>query len=190
MDSNILLDISDFFDELDDAVNDFVDRIEIEPIRLYSDIFITGLRRIPTAFNLFEAHLKQIQTIRLNGEDGKINYVLASEPDGEVWFNCNMFADTTLKAAFKNVKEQFAKEETYHLMTVDYNEKNSSIRNSLNVIYNNKRAACKEALQMKKKYENVKVTFQIYKLNMEGFLEEADREPTDFEIATAAVTND
>lgn len=185
MDSNILLEISDFFDELDDAVNDFVDRIEIEPIRLYSDVFITGLKRIPTAFNLFEAHLKQIQTIRLNN-DGEISYMLASEPDGELWFNCNMFADTTLKAAFSKIKEQLAKGETYHFMSIDYNDKESSIRKNLNVMHYNKRAACKEALQFKKKYENVKVKFQTYKLDTEGFFEETEREPTDFEIATAA----
>jgi hypothetical protein len=186
MDSNLLLDISDFFDELDDAVNDFVDRIEIEPIRLYSDVFITGLKRIPTTFNSFEAHLKQIQTIRLDDGKGNVTYTLASEPDGELWFNCNMFADTTLKAAFKNIKETFALGETYHFMSIDYNDKDSSIKKNLNVIYHNKRAACKEALQLKKKYENVKVKFQIYKLNMEGLLEETDKEPTDFEIATAA----
>lgn len=185
MDMNLLVDIIDFLEGIDDSINDFADRIEIEPIRLSSDTYLTGFKRLPFAYNVLEAHVKEINTIKTN-IDGDIRYILA-EPSGEVWFNCNMFADSTLKHAFNEVKETFKKCDTFHLMTVDYMEKGSSIKKSINILYQNKRAACKEALQLKKIYDNVKVKFQVYKINVDGEWEEADREPTDFEIATAAV---
>ena len=189
MDINLLIEIEDFFDELDDAVDNFIDVIEIEPIRLSSDLFLTGFKRIPFAQNTMEAHLKQIKTIRTQ-EGTDVKYVLAAEPDGEVWFNCLMFADNTLKTAFKNFKEQFTKTNTYHLLDMQYTNKNSTVLHSFVALYNNKRQACKDTLKLKKQYENTKIKFTPYKFNIDGKLEETEKEPTDFEIVTAAVTND
>ena len=187
MDINLLIDIEDFFDELDDAVDNFIDVIEIEPIRLSSDLFLTGFKRIPFAQNTMEAHLKQIKTIRTQ-ENGEVKYTLASEADGDVWFNCMMFSDATLRTAFKHFKEEFTKCETHHLLDMEYTEKDNSIKRSFLALYNNKRQACKEALRLKKQYDNVKLKFTPYKFNIEGKLEETEKEPTDFEIVTAAVT--
>ena len=184
MDYKLLDQLNEFFDAIDDAVDDFIDAVEIEPIRLSSDLYICGFKRIPTAFNVFEAHIKDIKTIRTQ-QDNQIKYILASEADNEIYMPCNMFADTTFSTILKNFLEEFSKCETYHLMNVTYNEKDYSLKRELNIVYQDKRKACKEALKMKKIYENVKVKFTPYKLNLDGTLEQAEKEPTDFEIATA-----
>ena len=67
MDMNLLVDIIDFLEGIDDSINDFADRIEIEPIRLASDTYLTGFKRLPFAYNVLEAHVIEINIIKIIG---------------------------------------------------------------------------------------------------------------------------
>ena len=182
--TNTVLEIVSFFEDIEDVVNEMVDRIEIEPIPLSSTLYITGFKHSEFSYTSMEAHVKQIRKLKLNNlqtsatSDG--GYYLM-EPDGEVWMDCALLADGIVKGAFNSFKEKFGKLNSFHVMKVSFREKGSAVKQERVIIYESKRVACKEALQMKKIYDDVHPKFSIIQ-NEEG----KEHEPTDFEIAIAA----
>jgi hypothetical protein len=45
MNTDLSMEVFDFLEEIDDMVDDFVDKIEVDPIRLTANTYITGIRR-------------------------------------------------------------------------------------------------------------------------------------------------
>ena len=190
----ISYDISDFLEEIDDAVGDYVDRVELEPIRLNNNIYITGFRRTAFTYTNIEAHMKEIRTIKLNSlntylvdEDG----LYMMEPDGEMWIHVDMLASGLVKGAFEQFKESFQKLTSLHVMTIRYKEKGNKTTHYETLVFKNKRVACKQGLAFKKKYDEVTIKFTEYVKVGDEWEEkngstEYQREPSDLEIAMAA----
>ena len=187
-------DISDFLDEIDDAIGDYIDKVELKPIRLNNNIYITGFRRTAFTYTNIEAHVKEIRSIKLNTLNSNItdeDGLYMMEPDGEVWIHVDMLANELVKGAFEEFKKCFEELTSLHVMTVRFKEKVSKTTHYETYVFKNKRVACKEGLKLKKKYDEVSIKFTEYvKVNNE-WIEKDDsteyqHEPSDLEIAMAA----
>ena len=65
MDISIIQQIMTFFNNACDLTADYVDRVEINPIRLYGNIYITGFKRGFTYGSTVEAHIKELRRIQV-----------------------------------------------------------------------------------------------------------------------------
>lgn len=188
-------DISDFLEEIDDAIGDYIDKVELEPIKLGNNMYLTGFRRTAFVYTNIEAHIKEIRTVKLNtlsaaltDEDGF--YMM--EPDGEVWMHVDMFSDRLIRNAFEQFKTNFEKLTSLHVMNVRYKEKGSKATHIETLVFKNKRVACKQGLLFKRKYDEVTIRFTEYvKVNDEWIekdssVEQPKHEPSDLEVAMAA----
>lgn len=188
-------DISDFLEEIDDAIGDYIDKVELEPIRLGNNMYLTGFRRTAFVYNNIEAHIKEIRTVKLStlsaaltDEDGF--YMM--EPDGEVWMHVDMLSDKLIRDAFEQFKTNFEKLTSLHVMNVRYKEKGSKTTHIETLVFKNKRVACKQGLLFKRKCDEVTIRFTEYvKVNDEWIeknnaVEQPKHEPSDLEVAMAA----
>ena len=190
--STLIYKIVNLLDTVDDITNDYIDKIEIEPTYFGGNLYISGFERSPLNYTDVKAHIKQIRKINLKSLNSTITMnggELMMEPDGEVMMDCNLLDEDMLEMTFDKFKENFEKLNSFHIMHVTYREKDGDNKKSKTYMYESKKVACKEALAMRKIYKDVSVKFTTFQADTEkGGFNLIQREKTDFEIATAAVT--
>jgi hypothetical protein len=184
MDISIIQQIMTFFNNACDLTADYVDRVEINPIRLYGNIYITGFKRGFVYGSTIDAHIKELRRIQIKTDiaasDEEGYYFM--EPDNEMWLPCVMLSEELLKIAFKQFTEEFNKIKEFHVLDVQYKEKGKEVHHSETIYYQHKRTGCKDAMKYRKEFEQCSIKFRIF--NREGV--ETNKQ-TDFDILTAAV---
>ena len=182
--NNLIQDIMTFFNGVADLTDDYVDRIELEPIRLFGDTYITGLRRTFSYATSIEVHIKQMRKIQMKTAlaipDGEGYYFM--EPDAEIWLPCAMLSTEMMIEAFKQFTEKFDKVNEFHVLDVQYKEKGKEIHHSETIYYQNKRSGCKDAIRFRKEGEQCVTKFHVFTRN-----NSKTQAQSDFEILTAAV---
>ncbi len=194
MNANVNYNIMKLFDNIDDMLNCFVDRLELTPIQITKNCYITGFRRTSAAYADIDVHLKEIRKIKIEGLNTSVTDEggwLMMEPDGEIWVNSTMLTDTTLNQALQHFTKKMGEINTYHIMMSKWKDEKDEFPHVEVTLFENKRVACKEALNMRKKHQNVSNKFEMY--NNQGELlsfttetQQKQHEPTDFELVTCA----
>ena len=191
MDTSIIYQIITFFDNIDDIINNYVDRVELTPVQITNTAYITGFRRSQSSYTSVDVHIKEIRKVKLEGLHASITdeggwYMM--EPDGEVWVNSTMITDSALKIALEKFKKSFGDLKSFHVMLSKWKDDKDKFPHVEVTVFENKRVACKEALHMRKQYSNMSNKFQIY--NQEGELLQGEEinaqehEMSDFELVT------
>ena len=193
METNITYKIITFFENIDDMLNNYVDRVELTPVQITNTTYITGFRRSQNNYTSLDVHIKEIRKVKLNDLHTSITdeggwYMM--EPDGEIWINSSMLQDNVLKIALEKFIKIFGDLKSFHLMLSKWKDEGDDYSHVEVSLFENKRVACKEALQMRKKHKNVTTKFEMYNNNGEliAFNQETqEHEPSDFELVTAKV---
>lgn len=190
MEQTIVYKIMTFFDNIDDMLNNFVDRVELTPVAVGNNVYITGFKRSSNSYTNVEVHLKRIKKIKLDNTQTSITdeggwYMM--EPDEEMWVDSSLLSNTILQAALDAFITNYGKLNSLHLMLTKWKDENDTFFHVEVALFENKRVACKEALAIRKIHKNVTNKFEIY--NKEGDLisfTEANQqhEPSDFELVT------
>ena len=189
MEQTIVFKIMSFFDNVDDMLNNFVDRMELTPVQVGNNLFVSGFRRSPSNNTSIDVHLKEIRKIKLDNINASITdeggwYMM--EPDGEIWVDSHVLSDAVLKTVLAKFMENFGKLNTLHIMLSKWKDEGDDYFHVEVSLFENKRVACKEALAMRKKHKNVTNKFEMY--SSEGDLIESiaqeNKEPSDFELIT------
>lgn len=188
MDISITYKIIAFLDNIEDIINNFVDRVELTPVQITKTLYITGFRRSKTSCTSIDVHLKEIKKVKLDNTHTSITddggwYMM--EPDAEMWVNSSILTEAILARALDLFITTFGNLNTYHIMLTKWKDDGDSFNHVDVSLFENKRVACKEALAIRKKHKNVTTKFEMY--NKEGNLMENIHEPTDFELVTAKV---
>jgi hypothetical protein len=189
MEISIVYRIMTFFDNIDDMLNNFVDRVELTPVQITSTLYITGFRRSQSNFTSIDVHLKEIRKVKLENTHTAITddggwYMM--EPDGEMWVNSSVLSEQILKLGLDKFITTFGNLNSFHLMLTKWRDDGDTLSHVEVALFENKRVACKEALAIRKIHKNVTTKFEMY--NKEGELMETptmEHEPTDFELITA-----
>lgn len=192
METNIIDDIIKFFDSIDDIINNYVDKVELTPVQITNTAYITGFKRSQSNFQNIEVHIKEIRKVKIQGINTSITDEggwLMMEPDGEIWINSTMITNTALKITLDKFKEILQKLNQLHIMMSKWKDEGENFSHVEVTLFENKRVACKEALNMRKKHKNVSNKFQTY--NKQGELIQNNitkqYEPSDFELVTCKI---
>lgn len=189
MEISMVYRIMTFFDNIDDMLNNFIDKIELTPVQITNTLYVTGFRRSQTNYTSIDVHLKEIKKVKLDNLHASITdeggwYMM--EPDGEIWVNSSVLTEQMLKTALDKFITTFGNLNSFHLMLTKWRDDGDSFSHVEVALFENKRVACKEALAIRKKHKNVTTKFEMY--NKEGeLMDNPIHEPTDFELVTAKV---
>lgn len=186
---NLGLKISEFFDYVEDTINDSIDRIELTPIQISNTSYICGLRRSQYSLIDVDIHIKEIRRIKLLETNKENDGWWMLEPDGEMWINSTLLNEKILENAFTKFKENFNKLNTYHILTSKWKDQKTNLTCYETTLFENKRVACKDALKLRKIHKDVTNKFNMYYLNENGEVMEVNKtkEPSDFELVTCKV---
>ena len=190
METSITYKILTFFDNIDDMINNFIDRMELTPVQVTNNLYITGFRRSQTNYTSVDVHLKQIRKIKLDNIHASITdeggwYMM--EPDAEMWVNASVLNEKLLQTALDKFITTFGNLNTFHIMLTKWKDENDNFPHVEVSLFENKRVACKEALKIRKTHENVTNKFEMYNKQGELIDNNTINEPTDFELVTAKV---
>lgn len=183
--------IISFFDSIDDTINNFIDRIELTPVQVSENLYVTGFRRSQTNCNSVDVHLKQIRKVKLDNLHASITddggwYMM--EPDSEMWVSSSVLSETTLSFALNKFITTYANLNSFHVMLSKWKDKSDTFNCVEVSLYENKRVAYKEALALRKLHTNVTTKFEMYNKKGELINEmKAQHEPSDFELVTAKI---
>ena len=162
--------IIDFFNTLDDLTADYIDSLEIEPIQINTNLYVTGLRRVAFSHTAIDVHLM--------------------EPDNDMWVPASIIDEDVLARAYEQVVKYFGTLKAFTIMTLQYKLKDKDMKRIETLIYDTKRKAYKDVLAFIKKYDQVTTKFTEFKSDGNGAFKEfvtGIHQPTDFEILAAAV---
>lgn len=191
MEINNTYRIINFLENIDDMLNNYVDRIELTPIQITSTLYLTGFRRNSINYTSVDVHLKEIRKVKLDNLHASITdeggwYMM--EPDGEIWVNASVIAEQPLKIALEKFTAAFGNLNTFHLMLTKWRDDGDNFSHVEVALFENKRVACKEALAIRKIHKNVTNKFEMYNNNGELIDKPiTTNEPSDFELVTAKV---
>ena len=176
-------EIMSFFNNACDLTSDYVDRIEIDPIRLYANIYLTGFKRTFAFGSTISVHIKELRRIQIKTDavasDEEGYYFM--EPDSEIWLPCSMLDEEMLRIAFKQFESAFKKINEFHVLDVQYKEKGKEAHHSETIYYQHKRSGCKDAMKYRKEFEQCSTKFRMF--TREGHKTQKEK---DFEILTSA----
>ena len=184
MDIDITHQILGFFNNVADLTCDYVDRIELNPIRLYGNFYVTGFKRNFYYATSMEVHVKELRKLKINtnaaSTDDEDGYYFM-EPDNDLWLPITMLSEKLMQNALNTFMDNFDKVRDFHVLDVTYKEKGDDKQHMETILYQNKRTACKDAIKFRKENEQCSTKFHT-------FTNENCKEHklTDFEILTAA----
>lgn len=175
-------EITDFLKLASDMTNSYITCIEVKPVRMKDNVFISGFRR--HSLGIIDFHLKEIKYTRLNADGYTMD--IPQDADNEMWVRGDMLSDDTIRAAFNEIRNQFFKLKSFTIAELTYREKTANksdyVMTEENIIYESKAQACKETIKKRKHCLNFKTKFvnwSEHTSNMDNM--------TDEEFAAAAM---
>lgn len=157
-------EIIDFFGYMSDLTEHYITSIEVRPIRIKENLYVTGLRR--RGLGIVEVHLKDIKKVQLALDGYEMEYPLKQEPDGDLWIEADMLANTTLTTLFNYVKNKFLSLKEFTVAELMYRLKTRSssdyVMKEEVTVYEDKRLACREVITKRRGCESFKSKFHHF----------------------------
>jgi hypothetical protein len=184
----IATEINEFFKYLNELLDKFVTGIEVKPIRIKKDMYITGFRKYGIA--QFEAHVKHIKQFLVKTDDYTMEMPLKSTPEAEMWIDVELLSQQTVREAFNDLRNYFYTLKGFVIAELSFRLKNETDNYSLHdetIIYDAKGTAAKETIAKRKFCSVFKSSFTNWgKLNG---IENKEKQPTisDEEFADMAL---
>lgn len=147
----IATEINEFFRYLNELLDKFVTGIEVKPIRIKKDMYITGFRR--DGITQFEAHVKHIKQLLIKTDDYTMEMPLKSTPEAEMWIDVELLSPQTVREAFNDLRNYFFTLKGFVIAELNFRLKNETDNYSLHdetIIYDAKGTAAKETIAKRK----------------------------------------
>lgn len=175
--------INDFFKYLNEVTNIYITQIELKPIRINTNLYITGFRH---SFYNIEAHIKHIKSTLVKVSDNEMKLMLNEKPETEMWMDVTLLEPTVVRTALNELRNNFYKLKGYTIAQLEFKPKNDAdnlCTQEENIIYEDIKTACKETIAKRKLCAFFKSSFlkrgEINKQTVK-------HTPTDEEIAEMA----
>ena len=184
----IATDINDFFKYLNGLLDKFVTGIEVKPIRIKKDMYITGFRK--NGITQFEAHVKHIKQLLIKTDGYTMEMPLKDTPEAEMWIDIELLSPQTVREAFNGLRNYFFTLKGFVIAELNFRFKNETDNYSLHdeiIIYDAKRTAAKETIAKRKFCSVFKSSFTNWG-KLDG-VENKEKQPTisDEEFADMAL---
>lgn len=154
-------EIIDFFKLVDEMTNTYITCVELKPMKVKDDIYITGFKR--KGIGEIYVHLKEIKQINIKAEGYSMALPLREDADAEMWVKGDILSDDTIRGAFNDIRNHFFQLKSFVIANLSYRHKTNStsdyVMTEESIIYENKTQACKETIKKRKKYTMFKTKF-------------------------------
>ena len=177
----------EFFKYLNQVTDMFVTGIEVAPIRIKKDMYITGFRRIGLSF--IEAHVKHIKQLMVKTNEFSMEMPLKETPEEEMWIDTDLLAPGIVRGAFNDLRNYFFQLKGFEIAQIQYklkSEPDNLCSQEEVIIYDNKRVACKETIAKRKLCTLFKSHFSNFGENTIDGNKQYKKALTDEEIAEMA----
>lgn len=177
----------EFFKYLNQVTDMFVTSIEVAPIRIKKDMYITGFRRIGISF--IEAHVKHIKQVMIKTNEFSMEMPLKETPEEEMWIDTDLLAPEIVRGAFNDLRNYFFQLKGFEIAQIQYklkSEPDNLCSQEEVIIYDNKRIACKETIAKRKLCTQFKSHFSHFGGKVEDGKPQYQKTLTDEEIAEMA----
>lgn len=150
-----------------------ITRIEVNPIKLNGDVYVTGIEKRQA---LFFFHLKESQTKNpQKAEELATNY-------GDVWVCMDAFSSFAIDRVVNGFRKQCEELPTLYLQYLSYRTEGNSALQEEWSLYASKKIALKDALECRKRRKDVKMKCSLYRSSES----EEQKHYTDEELASMA----
>lgn len=177
----------EFFKYLNQVTDMFVTGIEVAPIRIKKDMYITGFRRI--GISLIEAHVKHIKQLMIKTNEFSMEMPLKETAEEEMWIDTDLLAPRIVRSAFNDLRNYFFQLKGFEIAQIQYKLKsepdNLCSREDV-IIYDNKRVAARETIAKRKLSSLFKSHFSHFGGKVEDGKPQYQKALTDEEIAEMA----
>lgn len=177
----------EFFRYLNQVTDMIVTGIEVAPIRIKKDMYITGFRRI--GISLIEAHVKHIKPLMLKTNENSMEMLLKDTPEEEMWIDTDLLAPVIVRGAFNDLRNYFFQLKGFEIAQIQYklkSEPDNLCSQEEVIIYDNKRIACRETIAKRKLCTQFKSHFSHFGGKVEDGKPQYQKALTDEEIAEMA----
>lgn len=177
----------EFFKYLSQVTDMFVTGIEVAPIRIKKDMYITGFRRIGISF--IEAHVKHIKQLMIKTNEFSMEMPLKETAEEEMWIDTDLLAPGIVRGAFNDLRNYFFQLKGFEIAQIQYklkSEPDNLCSQEEVIIYDNKRIACKETIAKRKLCTQFKSHFSHFGGKVEDGKPQYQKALTDEEIAEMA----
>lgn len=145
------IEIFEFFKYLSQLINMYVTGIEVKPIRVKTDMYITGFRRI--GITTLEAHIKHIKPLLIKTNDYTMEMPLKENAEVEMWMDIDLLQKSMVKQALNELKNNFIKLNGFEIVNIQFKlktELDNLCSQEETIIYEDKKLACKETIAKRK----------------------------------------
>lgn len=174
-------DIIEFFGTLSDSTSMYVTNIEVKPIKVKGNLYVTGFKRC--GLGEVEVHIKEMNEINIPTNTTTLK--VHSLPNNDIWMPTAMLSDETLSLAFNHIKKRFYSLKSYEVANLKYRLKTANKSDYIMIeeaiVFEDKTQACREAIQRRKYCETFKCNFFHFGEKTET------KKLTDLEFAEAAL---
>lgn len=177
----------EFFKYLNQITDNFVTGIEVAPIRIKKDMYITGFRRIGISF--IEAHVKHIKQLMIKTNEFSMEMPLKETPEEEMWIDTDLLAPGIVRGAFNDLRNYFFQLKGFEIAQIQYklkSEPDNLCSQEEVIIYDNKRIACRETIAKRKLCTQFNSHFSHFGGKTEDGKPQYQKTLTDEEIAEMA----
>jgi hypothetical protein len=177
----------EFFKYLSQITDMFVTGIEVAPIRIKKDMYITGFRRIGISF--IEAHVKHIKQLMMKTNEFSMEMPLKETPEEEMWIDTDLLSLGAVRAAFNDLRNYFFQLKGFEIAQIEYklkSEPDNLCSQEEVIIYDNKRIACRETIAKRKLCTQFKSHFSHFGGKTEDGKPHYQKALTEEEIAEMA----
>lgn len=159
-------DIIQFFSFLSKQTNQFITAIELEPIKIKENMYISGFKRNSLIY--IQAHVQSIETYTIKNNDFSMEIKRKTEPKEEIWMDIELLSQDVVNVALNAIKQQFRQLTSYDVLKMEYREKTTHdtdyiIKEEI-IIFTNKQQACKTAIKKRKECTQIRTKFMHYGL--------------------------
>ncbi len=168
-------DILKFFEYLDGITNMTITSIELKPIKIKDDTYISGFKLIGE--DIIEAHIKRFKTATTNANGRDEETILKDPPSTSMWLNIALLTQEAIQLSFNGMRDNFYGLKNYEIIDIAYTRHHDHNRTyTETIIYDDKRTAYKDIIEKRRNC----YTFQQKIIHWNGTTDK--RQPTAEEL--------
>ena len=182
-----VIQLMTIFEDIDQIINNYIDKVEINPILIKDDTYVCGIQRTLTQNDTVLIHIKQIKTIKLNNnENNNTETLYMIEPYTDMYIDATLIEQNIIQQIITEIKNIINNITEIVLAITKYKDKQDTYSHIIITAYQNKKIACKDILRFRKIHQNVTTKFETY--NKQGqiiYTNQKTQKQIDFELITA-----
>lgn len=153
--------IIEFFNYLNTITKQYITAIELTPIRIQENMYISGFRK--NGVGIIETHVQHIEHFIIKNSEFSMEVRRKTEPTAELWMNIELLNKDVINTTFNTLKNNLTQLTTFHILHMEYREKTDNntdyITKEENIIFDNKQMACRTAIKKKNNTQTFKMKF-------------------------------